>query len=122
MSVRLFHLIHDNPLTPRADHTRIARLRHVAHICPPLAVEALHLAIPAAKNGKDTQLYLNLATLLHNIDANDPLANMDMDWAEKVTRQNDQETERLEQELRGYKNNLIKESIRVSDRSPTTVP
>ncbi|GAB7354433.1 hypothetical protein MBLNU459_g4922t1 [Dothideomycetes sp. NU459] len=94
-------------------HTRIARLRHIAQLCPPLALEALHVAIPAAKHAKDTQLYLSLVTLLHGIQPSDGLALPDLDWVDKTNRMNEQETERLEQELRGYKNNLIKESIRM---------
>jgi hypothetical protein len=35
-------------------------------------------------------------------------------WMEKKDKQNKAETTRLEHELKGYKNNLIKESIRVS--------
>ncbi len=34
-------------------------------------------------------------------------------WAERATREVAAETDRLEGELKGYKNNLIKESIRV---------
>lgn len=50
-----------------------------------------------------------------SIDPNDALATPDSEWVDKTNKSNDRETERLEQELRGYKNNLIKESIRVSD-------
>jgi COP9 signalosome complex subunit 1 len=35
-------------------------------------------------------------------------------WMERKDKQNKAETTRLEHELKGYKNNLIKESIRVS--------
>ena len=41
----------------------------------------------------------------------------DLAWVDKMTRQVKVETDRLEAELKGYKNNLIKESIRVSDAS-----
>ncbi|KAL1311139.1 hypothetical protein AAFC00_001341 [Neodothiora populina] len=94
-------------------HTRILRLRHIAQICPPLALEALHLAFAAVKNTKDTALYLSLATLLRNVDPSDPLATPQLDWVERTNKLNEQETDRLEHELRGYKNNLIKESIRM---------
>jgi COP9 signalosome complex subunit 1 len=36
-----------------------------------------------------------------------------MNWMEATTKQVKAETDRLEFELKGYKNNLIKESIRV---------
>ncbi len=41
-------------------------------------------------------------------------ARFDYAWAEKTERVNKAETYRLEAELIGYKNNLVKESIRVS--------
>lgn len=47
------------------------------------------------------------------IDPRDALATSDAEWIEKTNKTNEQETERLEHELRGYKNNLIKESIRM---------
>ena len=39
---------------------------------------------------------------------------LDMKWLKETGNQNEAETIRLERELKGYKNNLIKESIRVS--------
>jgi len=44
----------------------------------------------------------------------DPITIKDQDWIESTSRQVRAETTRLENELKGYKNNLIKESIRVS--------
>lgn len=41
----------------------------------------------------------------------------DLAWVDKMTKQVKSETDRLEAELKGYKNNLIKESIRVSNDS-----
>lgn len=41
------------------------------------------------------------------------MASLDTDWMERAAKQVAAETERLEIELKGYKNNLIKESIRV---------
>lgn len=96
-----------------SDPTRTLRLRYIAQLCPALSIEALHLAIPAAKNAKDTALYFSLTSLMNNIDPKDKLATPDLDWTEKTNKLNEQETERLEHELRGYKNNLIKESIRM---------
>ncbi|KAG9518032.1 hypothetical protein E4T50_13658 [Aureobasidium sp. EXF-12298] len=94
-------------------HTRVNRLSNIAHLCPPLAIDALHLAIPTSKNAKDTQQYLDLTKLLHQISPDDDLAGVDTAWVEKTNKLNEHETERLENELRGYKNNLIKESIRM---------
>ena len=51
---------------------------------------------------------------LHEIVPGDPDAIPDVAWLEKTNRQVLDETNRLETELKVYKNNLIKESIRVS--------
>lgn len=40
-------------------------------------------------------------------------AIIDRSWIERKEKQNKAESSRLEAELKGYKNNLIKESIRV---------
>jgi COP9 signalosome complex subunit 1 len=95
------------------EYARINRLSNIAHLCPPLALDALHLAIPASKSAKDTQQYLDLTKLLHQISPDDALAEVDTAWVEKTNKLNEHETERLDNELRGYKNNLIKESIRM---------
>jgi COP9 signalosome complex subunit 1 len=49
-----------------------------------------------------------------SIAPQDAVALMDTAWAERKTRETQQEQDRLEHELKSYKNNLIKESIRVS--------
>jgi COP9 signalosome complex subunit 1 len=49
-----------------------------------------------------------------SIAPQDAAALMDTVWAERKTRETQQEQDRLEHELKSYKNNLIKESIRVS--------
>ncbi len=51
---------------------------------------------------------------LHQIVPDDPDATPDLGWIDRTIKQVKTETDRLEQELKGYKNNLIKESIRVS--------
>ena len=44
---------------------------------------------------------------------NDPDAISDTTWIERMNKVVKVETDRMELELKGYKNNLIKESIRV---------
>ncbi|THW97224.1 hypothetical protein D6C97_04718 [Aureobasidium pullulans] len=95
------------------EYSRVSRLLNIARLCPPLALDALRLAIPTSKSAKDTQQYLDLIKLLHSINPDDDLATVDDAWVEKTNKLNEHETERLEHELRGYKNNLIKESIRM---------
>ena len=40
-------------------------------------------------------------------------SNPDLHWIDTVKKENKVKTDKLEMELKGYKNNLIKESIRV---------
>lgn len=94
-------------------------MNYIARLCPPLALEALRLAIPEAKAAKDPNAYITFTELLHELDADNPQAVPDVDWVERRNKENQRETERLEHELRGYKNNLIKESIRVRGQSMT---
>ena len=95
-------------------YTRLARMLHIARLSPPLALEALRTAIPESKSAKDPRAYAAFTELLHEIDPENEAAIPDVEWIERKQKENQRETERLEHELRGYKNNLIKESIRVS--------
>lgn len=58
--------------------------------------------------------YFDLVEAFSNIAPKDPLAIPDLGWADKKKRDVKDEQEKLEHELKSYKNNLIKESIRVS--------
>ena len=69
-----------------------------------------------AKLGKDVGRYDVAVSTLQEIAPGDPDAIPDLGWIDKTTTQVKAETDRLELELKGYKNNLIKESIRVSQR------
>ncbi|PNS14609.1 hypothetical protein CAC42_1631 [Sphaceloma murrayae] len=95
--------------------TRLARLFYIARLCPQLSIEASHVAIQEATKSKDPHFYVGLTALLHEITPEDALATPDLAWVDRRKKENQRETERLEQELRGYKNNLIKESIRAKD-------
>lgn len=68
-----------------------------------------------AKKGKDVSRYLDAIEHLRErvLAPDDPDAELDRDWLEAVKKDVARETERMETELKGYKNNLIKESIRV---------
>lgn len=57
--------------------------------------------------------YEDAVRALAEVAPNDKDAGLDTEWVERMHRVIKAETDRLEQELRGYKNNLIKESIRV---------
>jgi len=58
--------------------------------------------------------YLNMMDGLHKLAPDEPLGVPDLGWVDTKRKQVKAETERLEHELKTYKNNLIKESIRVS--------
>ena len=96
---------YDGPLQP-------LRLAHIAMHCPSLSRQALSIAITSAKSCKDVSLYRRLLSLASILNLND-LATADVEWTDKTEDANRRESARLEQELKGYKNNLIKESIRV---------
>lgn len=74
------------------------------------------MAIAEAKKGKNVNLYLQLVEELSGIAPQDPAALTDTTWAEKKAQEIQREQDRLEHELKSYKNNLIKESIRVGLR------
>ncbi|KAF2132314.1 PCI-domain-containing protein [Dothidotthia symphoricarpi CBS 119687] len=98
-----------------AGFTRVDRLHHIGSHSPYLAVDAYRLAITEAKKGKNVDLYTKLAADLSSIVPDDPAALIDTAWAEKKTRETQLEQNRLEHELKSYKNNLIKESIRMGN-------
>jgi COP9 signalosome complex subunit 1 len=71
------------------------------------------MAIAEAKQGKDAKRYLALVEDFADIAPDDPLAALDSAWVDKKSREVKDEQDKLEHELKAYKNNLIKESIRV---------
>ena len=80
----------------------------------PLCVDALKAAVHEAKQGVDVGRYKEAWDCIRIAAPNEPEAVRDQEWIDKIDRRNQAEVQRLESELRGYKNNLIKESIRVS--------
>ncbi|MCJ1380383.1 hypothetical protein MMC17_003486 [Xylographa soralifera] len=93
--------------------TRIHRLHHIGTHSTQLYLEALTAAIAEAKRGKDVRLYEAMVSALREIVPEDPRATLDIAWVDRTTKEVKMETDRLELELKGYKNNLIKESIRM---------
>lgn len=76
-------------------------------------MDALRIAVPESKMAKDPNIHLMVTGLLDDLDSGNELAVPDTEWVERKTKENQREIDRLEHELRGYKNNLIKESIRM---------
>lgn len=93
--------------------TRYERLILIGKCCVPLRVEALKAAVAEAKSGSDILRYNDACVLLRAAAPDDPDAQRDEAWIENTEIANRNETARLETELKGYRNNLIKESIRV---------
>ncbi|TID20990.1 hypothetical protein E6O75_ATG05755 [Venturia nashicola] len=93
--------------------TKIMRLQVIATTCPPLALEAFRMAITELMKGKDVQSYMEVAAEFQKLVPNEPLAQINTNWVSQQAQRNSTETNRLEHELKTYKNNLIKESIRM---------
>ncbi|KAI5801194.1 26S proteasome subunit RPN7-domain-containing protein [Geopyxis carbonaria] len=93
--------------------TQVDRLLLIGTHSPPLAVEALKLAIKSLKNSQDVQRYRFAVAILQKMAPDDPDAVLDEEWAEKTARKNASEAEKIENTLKSYKHNLIKESIRM---------
>lgn len=97
--------------------TKFARLYLIGTCSSFLAVEALKMAVAEAKSGMDVSCYETAVEALSQIAPSDSEAVLDTEWINNTTKVVKADTNRLERELKGYKNNLIKESIRVG--SPT---
>lgn len=96
--------------------TRFDRLLLIGRSSVPLCVDALNAAITEAKKGRDVQRYRDAWECIRLAAPNEPQAQWDQAWVDKTEKENKAELHRLEGELRGYKNNLIKESIRIGHR------
>ena len=93
--------------------TRVDRLLLIGSTAPLLAPEALRAAVSEAKHGRDVGRYDAVLAAIREILPGDINAVPDSAWVDRTNRQVKAESDRLEAELKGYKNNLIKESIRV---------
>lgn len=61
----------------------------------------------------DVRRYQIAVEQLQRLAPDDPDAVLDEEWMEITTRKTAKESEKIEQALKSYKGNLIKESIRV---------
>ncbi|KIW02547.1 uncharacterized protein PV09_06003 [Verruconis gallopava] len=92
---------------------RLFKLRCIAHTSPPLSADAFRLLIQELKRGINVDMYMQVVEEFSKLLPSDPLAQVDTEWAETTARRVKTDTDRLERELKAYKNNLIKESIRM---------
>ena len=93
--------------------TRFDRLYLIGISSTHLYLEALKAAIAEAKRGNDVARYEQAVDTLAEAAPEDPGAVPDTVWIERTKKMVKIETDKMELELKGYKNNLIKESIRV---------
>ncbi|KAJ3089637.1 cop9 signalosome complex subunit [Quaeritorhiza haematococci] len=97
-------------------HTKIERLIFIAERCPTLQVDAYKLALAEIKNTLNTTKYITVVNRLNEaLNARNMGGQVPVDqaWVETTQKLARAKTEKLEAELRSYKNNLIKESIRM---------
>ncbi|KAK9766771.1 hypothetical protein K7432_003909 [Basidiobolus ranarum] len=109
----------DTYLVNYKGHTRFERLLFIADRCPPLQVEAYKQALKEIQaNSSDTNKYLETLTKLNKVLVNlgEEVLVQDTAWIEATNKKNKLRAERLEAELKNYKNNLIKESIRMGHK------
>ncbi|KAL2135263.1 hypothetical protein VTI74DRAFT_9143 [Chaetomium olivicolor] len=95
--------------------TRFDRLFLIGRSSVPLCIDALKAAIAEAKRGKDTHRYREAVEHLRVAAPSEPEAIVDQAWLQAQQSANQVETNRLLAELKGYRNNLIKESIRMGN-------
>ncbi|KAK3391729.1 26S proteasome subunit RPN7-domain-containing protein [Sordaria brevicollis] len=93
--------------------TRWERLYHIGRTSVPLCVDALKAAVQEAKSGSDVMRYKYAVDSLRQVAPDEPEALLDQDWIDTKNKEIRNTTEHLQAELQGYKNNLIKESIRM---------
>ncbi|OAA69756.1 26S proteasome, regulatory subunit Rpn7 [Cordyceps fumosorosea ARSEF 2679] len=95
--------------------TRFDRLLLIGKTCLPLRLDALKGAVAEAKSGRDVSQYKLAWDSVRKLAPNEPEAIRDEAWIAATEKSNKVETQRLESQLKGYKNNLIKESIRMGN-------
>ncbi|KAI0512748.1 26S proteasome subunit RPN7-domain-containing protein [Xylaria bambusicola] len=96
--------------------TRFDRLLLIGQCSVPLGLDALKAAVAEAKKGKDVQRYRDAWECIRMAAPDEPEAQLDEAWVNNTGKLNRNLTHQLEAELKGYKNNLIKESIRIGHR------
>lgn len=111
----------DDANTAISGRTRFHRLYLIGTTSTLLSTDVLRAAVAEAKSGKNVELYEKAVRALSEVAPTEPEAVLDSSWVQEVQRSVRAQTDRLEQELRGYKNNLIKESIRVRTGTTTSI-
>lgn len=105
--------VHEYWLIFDPGRARFVRLMLIGSTSTYLYLDALKAAVAEAKRGTDVPRYELAVSTLKEFAPSDPGAVKDLAWIDRTKKQVKVETDKLEVELKGYKNNLIKESIRV---------
>ncbi|TPX34998.1 hypothetical protein SmJEL517_g02516 [Synchytrium microbalum] len=102
-------------LNSYSGHTKVERLIYVAERCPPLQIDALRLALSELKRTMNATRYLFVSNRLNEALSAKGQASVTADtaWTDRTNKEAKVKTEKLEAELKNYKNNMIKESIRM---------
>ncbi|KAJ3343392.1 cop9 signalosome complex subunit [Gonapodya sp. JEL0774] len=97
-------------------HGRIERLLFIADHCPMHAIEAFKLALQNLKRTPNVIRYTQTAQRLNEALATRGAHPFQVDtvWIDQTQRSGRSTTEKLEAELKSYKSNHIKESIRMA--------
>jgi COP9 signalosome complex subunit 1 len=93
----------DDVVNNNSGSLRIAKLLSLSK--SPLSTQARSMALKFIKDGRDVNLYL---------ENYQDIENLDQEWVDQTKRKNIKDIEMLEEELRTYKSNHIKESIRMA--------
>lgn len=98
-------------------HAKLSRLLYIADHCPPMKIDALEIALNFVK---ESTFNINAYMLIHGklLDAltsagqQDKLEALDNNWIERTSNMSHLYYEKLDNDLKNYKTNSIKESIR----------
>lgn len=100
--------------------TKLQRLMFISKHCPSFAVDALKMCANAVRSTHNVDMYREVMTrLTETFNQEDGGAgpqgqgpDLDNHWVETTTKRAIQKLDKLDQDLKTYKNNSIKESIR----------
>ncbi|CAK7208597.1 hypothetical protein SBRCBS47491_000145 [Sporothrix bragantina] len=95
--------------------TRFDRLMLIGRSSVALHLDALRAAFAEAKKSHDTGRYREVATYFNMVAPSEAEELFSKSWLESTDAANAAETKRLEREMKVYKNNLVKESIRMGN-------
>eukprot|EP01137_Pigoraptor_chileana_P002979 Opistho-2@42535 len=106
----------DTYISNYTGHTKIVRLLFIARHCPSLRLEAYKMAIAEVQKTSNTTLYLEISQKLQELlhqSGDGETFTADQAWIDSVDKRATQLQEKLDLDIKGYRNKTIKEGIRV---------